>query len=402
MFSLLPLALLLSCAGPGAKKGKDDCAATDTVGDGVDDNCDGIDGIDADGDGVASFDSGGEDCLDDDASSIGIDADLDGAPECVDCNDADPTVKPGEPEICDGLDQDCEGTADLLDGVGVCTHEATVAYQADILLVIDNSCSMHEEQVKLAAGMTGHLEPLLDGVDAHIGVVSTDMLDNRHNGNLIEFMGAKWVDNTFAPADALIWIDQAIRLGTLGSYDEQGLAATYAALEVRAQAENAGFMRDEAELIVLVLSDEDDHSINPSRSEFIDWMVNLKEPGINASFHGIISPPNPCPDAAEEGANYADVIAQVGGETESICADDYSTVLADILLEYVPAQVSAFYVPDNPVPETITLSVTEQDSTVTAYANADLDWDAETNQVSLKTGEVPSGATVVIHYALAL
>ena len=40
--------------------------ATDVVGDGKDQNCDGLDGVDADGDGLAGEASGGEDCDDDD------------------------------------------------------------------------------------------------------------------------------------------------------------------------------------------------------------------------------------------------------------------------------------------------------------------------------------------------
>ena len=61
--------------------------ATDLAGDGVDQNCDGVDGVDFDADGFASIASGGEDCDDRDAS-----------------------VYPGAPEATDDpVDRDCDG-----------------------------------------------------------------------------------------------------------------------------------------------------------------------------------------------------------------------------------------------------------------------------------------------------
>lgn len=67
-------------------------AAQDTVGDTVDNNCDGVDGVDVDQDGRASVESGGNDCLDTDA-----------------------TAYPGADEVAyDGIDQNCNGT-DLTD-----------------------------------------------------------------------------------------------------------------------------------------------------------------------------------------------------------------------------------------------------------------------------------------------
>ena len=43
--------------------------------------------------------------------SADIDADGDGSPASLDCDDADATTYPGAPELCDGLDSDCDGLA---------------------------------------------------------------------------------------------------------------------------------------------------------------------------------------------------------------------------------------------------------------------------------------------------
>ena len=111
-------------ASGAACKGKDcndgDAAAfpgaADSVGDGVDTSCDGIDGLDGDLDGYASVASGGKDC-DDKAASVHPCAD-DVADDTIDAN-------------CDGKDlQDCNDcqncTADAAVGLK-CTHVAIAA-----------------------------------------------------------------------------------------------------------------------------------------------------------------------------------------------------------------------------------------------------------------------------------
>jgi hypothetical protein len=48
-----------------------------------------------------------------------LDEDADGFAICGgDCDDSDASVGPGQPEVCDGLDNDCRGSADDLDGDG--------------------------------------------------------------------------------------------------------------------------------------------------------------------------------------------------------------------------------------------------------------------------------------------
>ena len=40
------------------------------------------------------------------------DADADGSPASVDCDDRDPNINPEAPELCDGVDNDCDGLVD--------------------------------------------------------------------------------------------------------------------------------------------------------------------------------------------------------------------------------------------------------------------------------------------------
>ena len=78
--------------------------ASDSVGDGVDQNCDGVDGVDADGDGDASSVTGGGDC-----------------------DDSDPVVFSDAAEECNGIDNDCNGVVDFSDTKSACFSQGSRA-----------------------------------------------------------------------------------------------------------------------------------------------------------------------------------------------------------------------------------------------------------------------------------
>ncbi len=98
--------------------------------DGVDNDCDGVAlNGDMDLDGEVGLACGGADCADLDPSiTSATDGDGDGSGRCDDCDDADPSVFPGAPELCDALDNDCDGQGDRLDdadgdGVTICAGD---------------------------------------------------------------------------------------------------------------------------------------------------------------------------------------------------------------------------------------------------------------------------------------
>jgi hypothetical protein len=85
--------------------------------DGIDQDCSGYDLLtDLDQDGDLTPLCGGSDCDDNDpAVNSVLDADGDGFVGCDECDDSNAATYPGATELCDGEDNDCDGSGDLVD-----------------------------------------------------------------------------------------------------------------------------------------------------------------------------------------------------------------------------------------------------------------------------------------------
>jgi hypothetical protein len=243
------------------------------------------------------------------------------------------------------------------------TFDGVEAPLLDVLFVIDNSCSMYEEQTALTTNFDAMLESVVNlNVDWHIGVVSTDMADTSHRGKLRTANGVRYIDPTVS--DPVSTFRSMAQMGTSGSYNEQGRAAAYSALEILKDSYNLGFYREGAHLAIVVLSDENDYSgANPSLTDFITWLLNLKATSDMVSFSSIVGPIGSCSTAAEEGTDYIAVTAAVGGVLWSICSSDYSVALEQVVDEAVEIS-GVFYLSQTPVQRTIIVTVTEAAGTV--------------------------------------
>jgi hypothetical protein len=101
------------------------------------------------------------------------DGDSDGHPLCEDCNDGDPSIGPGDDhvEVCDGVDQDCDGVIDEVDAdldghspcsfAGDCDDADPLAYPIYV-----NRASTAESPDGTDAAPFSNLSDAIDALDA--------------------------------------------------------------------------------------------------------------------------------------------------------------------------------------------------------------------------------------------
>jgi hypothetical protein len=176
----------------------------------------------------------------------------------------------------------------------------------DIVFMIDNSASMKEEQDNLRRNFpvfTGILKDLPQGLpNVHIGVVSSDLGTGRFTGvpgctgpgDQGRFQNIPRTGNCTGPRDAYISaigpdrnfdgdIDQVFsciaQLGTSGCGFEHQLQSVRTALDPGLMpAANRGFLRDEAVLAIILLTDEDDCSAPADTTLFDPSQTQLSDP----------------------------------------------------------------------------------------------------------------------------
>jgi hypothetical protein len=278
--------------------------------------------------------------------------------------------------------------------------------KVDILWTIDNSCSMADEQDKLAENFPLFMDYFLgSGLDYHVGVTSTD-IDGSYNGSkgkLVNVDGLYVIDED-TPSPIEIFIQMA-SLGTTGSGSEKGLGGTYLALEDNRDTFNEGFYREEASLHTILISDEPDYTPSTivTQGEFTDWYDGLKDDADNRSFNCIINP--------QTGGEYAATAHTIGGLVFDTDQD------WPPLLDQLGVQAAGFkreyFLSHLPVADTIHVSVQDVNGALfEGFVEAALDkksgelvgdWSYDDGRNSITFLEyIPEAlATVIIEYTLA-
>ena len=258
---------------------------------------------------------------------------------------------------------------------------------ADILFVVDDSASMSEEQARLGENFSAFVDVLAGTyADWQIGVVTTDPDEQGALRAAVLNADTENLDEAFA---------SAVAVGTDGSRDEQGLLT--AALAVNPNL-NPGLIRSTSTLNVVFVSDEDDHSAGLPDVYLTILSQAAGTGGLRA--HALVGDlPAGCvsgTSAADAGVRYLEAAEATEGWSDSICADDYSTLLARVGLD-VAGWDTTFYLEGLPVPETV--RVTVDDVEIPQRAVDGWQYSPGDNAVIVSGHAVPRpGMVIMIYY----
>jgi hypothetical protein len=230
-----------------------------------------------------------------------------------------------------------------------------LASKVDVLVVVDNSGSMGFEQKNMAMRF-GTLIQQLDKLNWRVGITTTDVnfddpleisagrpkIENRHNGQLLEMASGKyWISSEDPLTLAQDLFAKTVQRSEIGSGQEQGIKATYKALErsmVPATPNNL-FFRSDAALSVIVVSDANETPYyqfitDRNRPEKLLEFISANSPGKPFAFHSIIVKKDDVnclkfPNSANEGygLSYQTLTESTGGFLGSVCDTDYSSQL---------------------------------------------------------------------------
>ncbi|MCA9553849.1 MAG: choice-of-anchor D domain-containing protein [Myxococcales bacterium] len=279
--------------------------------------------------------------------------------------------------------------------------------QADVLFVVDNSCSMSEEQSNLGSNLTSFLAfAQSQGIDYQIAVTTTDVTSSGEQGRFVERGGTRIITPQTANASQVFRTN--VTLGTNGSGTERGLEAAYLALsDPLINTWNAGFLRQDAALAVIFVSDETDQSTR-AVSFYENFLRNIKGFQNSAMFSAssVVGITNPRCTSVNGDADYApryiSIANNTGGVVESICAANWGQTLANIGLNSFGLR-RQFTLSSRPVPVTIAVTVNGNAiPNTTAGGQVNWTYDSATNSVSFSAGSVPpAGSTISVTYAVA-
>jgi hypothetical protein len=296
----------------------------------------------------------------------------------------------------------------------------------DILWVIDNSPSMQNEQESIAAGALNFIEHVsTSGMDYHIGVIDSDTSPENPTANQLLGNPPYLTSATPGFEDAFRAV---VEMDGQGDDKERAFEAAINALSPPySDTTNAGFLREDALLSVIFVSDENDCSdFGALGSEaagddcYDQWQKLTPVADIVRMFQeikdenevilsGVVGPAvtEGCTDSVP-GQRFFTAIEMTGGVNASVCSTDYASVM-DALGLVTSGILTKFQLEKNAKEETIEVFVNTDggddftDADLVAPGETD-GWTYITEYAQIEfhgTAIPPRGARIMVTYEIA-
>lgn len=254
--------------------------------------------------------------------------------------------------------------------------------KVDVLFVVDDSFSMSDKQIRMRDQLPEVVAIATQwGQDYHLAATTTDTELVRG-----QFKGVPTFATPETPPED--FADNLV-VGTTGHYIEKGLEGAYLALfnrsvrtdiaclnlpgqcpsndgeglpliciEGQCSGRNYGFLRDDAELVIIMVSDEEDSSERPVPF-YVNAFANLKAPnsGVGVTLHSIVVTADGCLGSfGVPGFRYIQATEALGGVVANICADSFAGEF-EAIAESTFGLRDRFYPTLPPDPDTIEVRV---------------------------------------------
>lgn len=259
----------------------------------------------------------------------------------------------------------------------------------DILWVIDNSGSMSDEQAALGYNFDAFINDFISTqVDFKMAITTTDTSSASKKGAIWKDSDVKLTSARAQASPNQFKNDfrNLVKVGINGSGTERGLAATEGFLE-----KSLSFLRPDAYLAVVILSDEEDQSqLTPV--EYVNKLKAAKSEAGLVKVYSIcdVNRTNSGSGIKTGCTRYAAASEATSGEVSDIRGDFHQVLseMGDSLINLL----DSFALAHKPILETLAVRV--NGDLVTGYT-----YDSVTNSIKFNSGFVPPvGSTVQVTY----
>ncbi|WP_206611137.1 VWA domain-containing protein [Halobacteriovorax sp. HLS] len=268
-------------------------------------------------------------------------------------------------------------------------QEAAKEGKVDILWVVDDSGSMGDEQKALAYNFDVFIHEFLEKkIDFKMAVTTTDATSSKDgkwscDPRLLDAAAAKTNEANFVKN-----FSNCIKVGTRGSGREKGLHTSKSFIE----RYDGQWMRDDAYLVVVYVSDEEDQS-EKLVSEYVNFLKSKKNKTGLIKLYSIVTKESTKYRWETIGTRYLEASANTGGQTAHIKKDFYK-ILREMGGKIVNL-LDSFALSQQPIDDKVNVKVNGSEL-ASGYS-----YDSQSRSIKFLDGHIPTeGANIEISYSI--